>query len=304
MIEIFPSRKTPDEELQIKVITGLMEKQKASLILSRLSEVLPLQRIGLGHLKRARKPMSEDNTNNQLEVMLAPISLIDQIPLDITSLLKSTKELITFKVAPESKEEWERWNPLWPMYHRPSDLQRSRMQGCSIDDIRKARNKFERVKHDALQYGHHNNHNHDDNSQGAVVINPNNGKVIMSSYRALQHLIKDQSEPDLYHNHPLYTPVLLCIHGVAEIICKRLEPDDGQEALPSDPYLCTGLEFYLMREPDLMSSMALIHSRVKTVVFRDFDKKNGGTGTHFHIHDNRQLNHRYRVYQLNDEEED
>jgi tRNA-specific adenosine deaminase 3 len=96
----------------------------------------------------------------------------------------------------------------------------------------------------------------------------------------------------------MHTAAMLLAYGVAECGMCNLECTDGPQAIPVDPYLATGLEFFLAQEPDLMSSMALVHSRVKAVVFRDLDPLNGALASHFFLHDLRTLNHRFRVFHL------
>ncbi len=52
-------------------------------------------------------------------------------------------------------------------------------------------------------------------------------------------------------------------------------------------------------EPDLMASMALVHSRIRRVFFRTADTAQGalesGQG---HIHSLQALNHHYRVFRI------
>jgi tRNA-specific adenosine deaminase 3 len=71
------------------------------------------------------------------------------------------------------------------------------------------------------------------------------------------------------------------------------------DSLPENAYLCSGFDLYLTHEPDLMSSMALVHSRIRRVFFRNADGSTGallsGRG---HIHCLRSLNHNYRVFQM------
>lgn len=69
--------------------------------------------------------------------------------------------------------------------------------------------------------------------------------------------------------------------------------------VPSDQYLCTGLNIYIYREGDLMSSMALVHSRIRRVYFIQPDTHEGALSSgNGHIHQLRALNHHYRVFQL------
>ncbi|XP_064541438.1 probable inactive tRNA-specific adenosine deaminase-like protein 3 [Drosophila montana] len=63
------------------------------------------------------------------------------------------------------------------------------------------------------------------------------------------------------------------------------------------PYLCTGYDVYLLREPCLMCAMALVHSRVKRIFFLE-QSDNGALATSFQLHSVKELNHHYEVFQF------
>jgi tRNA-specific adenosine deaminase 3 len=63
------------------------------------------------------------------------------------------------------------------------------------------------------------------------------------------------------------------------------------------PYLCTGYSIYLLNEPCLMCSMALIHSRAKRVFYHR-SKSDGALGSMTKLHTNRNLNHRYEAFHV------
>ena len=64
------------------------------------------------------------------------------------------------------------------------------------------------------------------------------------------------------------------------------------------PYLCTGFDCYLVREPCVMCAMALVHSRVRRVVYSEADPEWGALGGSLKLHGQRSLNHHYAVYHL------
>ena len=64
------------------------------------------------------------------------------------------------------------------------------------------------------------------------------------------------------------------------------------------PYLCTGYDAYLLHEPCTMCAMALVHSRLRRVVYCAPDPRWGAVGGSYRLHAQRSLNHHYRVFQL------
>jgi tRNA-specific adenosine deaminase 3 len=63
------------------------------------------------------------------------------------------------------------------------------------------------------------------------------------------------------------------------------------------PYLCTGYSIFLLNEPCLMCSMALLHSRARRI-FYYHASSNGALGTTTKFHTNKNLNHHYEVFRV------
>lgn len=76
---------------------------------------------------------------------------------------------------------------------------------------------------------------------------------------------------------------------------KSLSSDDNLSKF--GPYLCTGYSIYLLCEPCLMCSMALIHSRAKRVFYHR-EQSRGALGSMTKLHTNRSLNHRYEAFHV------
>lgn len=75
------------------------------------------------------------------------------------------------------------------------------------------------------------------------------------------------------------------------------DPDTTSYAGPR-PYMCTGYDIFIKREPCIMCAMALVHSRLSRVIYCHSDLDHGALGGKTKLHAQRSLNHHYHVYQL------
>lgn len=76
--------------------------------------------------------------------------------------------------------------------------------------------------------------------------------------------------------------------------CNLLKDTDNK--CKSMPYLCTGYDLYVTREPCSMCAMALVHSRIRRVFYGCSDNITGALGSRYKIHTQTGLNHHYEVF--------
>ncbi|EEB13663.1 cytidine and deoxycytidylate deaminase zinc-binding region, putative [Pediculus humanus corporis] len=74
----------------------------------------------------------------------------------------------------------------------------------------------------------------------------------------------------------------------------EVDDDDDDEA----PYLCTGYDLYVAKEPCVMCAMSLVHSRIKRVFFHVRNPERGALASACHVHTIKDLNHHYEVFEF------
>ncbi|XP_065883007.1 probable inactive tRNA-specific adenosine deaminase-like protein 3 isoform X2 [Dysidea avara] len=135
-------------------------------------------------------------------------------------------------------------------------------------------------------------------SSGAVMVDPAIPKIVAIS------------PPELSQKHCLQHPVMACIDLVAcqqgggtwiktedsTTASSQCEPPESKRLKLSQQYLCTGLDLYVTREPCIMCSMALVHSRIKRVFYGITNPSIGGLGSKYKIHTHVAINHHFEVY--------
>jgi len=155
-------------------------------------------------------------------------------------------------------------------------------------------------------------------SQGGVVVDPITGAVVAKCVRT----VHDDTTHPLHHTTMVLMDLVSRSQGggawghtahtkglsFTPVSSLPPPPDTSQSscaALPlsissvpsSGPYLCTGYDVFLWREPCHMCSMALLHMRTRRVVFV-INSQDGALSTVDKLHTREGLNHRYEVYRV------
>lgn len=305
-----------DIELIKAFAAPIINKKETSRLVKELNSLYPLP--DLQHIKRVRA-CKDKGSLHPLEVILCRVSDAPDTDcgkaVSIDSLLPSDRvkhdglgEPFLVKVPacpPLTRPQFELANKHWPTsFHEDKQVtlalrgelfstpQKARMQMYMSSALAAARAGQEMGMA----------------AVGAVVVDSKAEQII-----AVGH--------DCRGDHPLHHAVMVCIDLVARgqgggaysfdkyPACQFTSPSSTSATTPSLellrnipitedgslPYICTGYDLYVTREPCVMCAMALVHSRIGRV-FYGTPSADGALGTKFKIHTHKYLNHRFEVY--------
>lgn len=308
--EIIDDRVVDVQEVYTDVVAGILKNRKdASMLLERSQRTVPLAQFGLGHLKRLRRvnEVCDEDTLSEcvhLEFIIHPCSF-NFSPGDIhesykdeidylLSYMESVRIVTVAKIEPICRIEFDTWNQSWPITFHPTAKDRRKQIPICKSDLLIIKNYMKLVEQDHIICSGSGISEGAINSLGGIIVNPINSMIIATCSDAVSYL-KSTFGNDCLEKNPLYTSTMLCIELVSAIVRYEL-PNNGR--LPDDQYLCTGLDIYLFHEPDIMSAMALVHSRIKRAYYIQPSPDDGGIGTFYKLHELRWLNHHYRSYNV------
>lgn len=298
----------PREIPLCKVYVTDINPEDASNLLRILSRILPLSD-GLSHLKRIRRvPCISTPKGFTLEVVLCR---------EETWLHRgqhTTKELSRFQyearlatvpaAAPLSKDELKKWGEYWPLIYKPRREQHTPLTPIEL------RRMFI-----------HANYVHDKSkevAQGnspvvATLVHPESNAIVAESADSSQRATNTKGDKTIPTNSCLAHAVINCVsafavphsesarhrkRGLAISESRYEETGEKKSPLPVDQYLCTGLDCYVSREPCVMCTMALVHSRIRRIIFVAHNNDQLGGLSEAKVHCEVALNHRCEAYFL------
>ncbi|KAK7938322.1 hypothetical protein WMY93_001648 [Mugilogobius chulae] len=244
----------------------------------------------LTHLKRVRACRSKDSPH-ALEILICLVKDATS-PLNNDFSNAALGEPFVVKIPsrpPLTRPQFELASKHWPTSFHEDKLVSTALRGELFNAKQKAKmQEYMMLAVDAAKEGKKLGLK----AIGAVIVDPNSDKIIAKSH-------------DCSQNHPLQHAVMVCIDLVAQsqgggcysyekyTSCQFNFVDLNNGA--SQPYICTGYDLYVTKEPCVLCAMALVHSRIGRV-FYGTDSEDGAMGTKFKIHAQKDLNHRFEVF--------
>ncbi|KAG7330807.1 hypothetical protein KOW79_004776 [Hemibagrus wyckioides] len=281
----------------------ITDKRQTSRLVKDLSVVHPLA--DLQHIKRVRA-CKDKSSPHALEVI---VCLVSDISISAQTRRPTLTDLLTSKDfnlkglgepflvriparAPLTRPQFERASLHWPTSFHEDKQVTLGLTGQLFTSSQQAKiQEYMTAAVEAARSGREEGMD----AVGAAIVDPKSGRIITVGH-------------DLTRDHPLHHAVMVCIDLVAwaqgggvypygkHPACRYTVSDpliSSEES--AQPYICTGYELYVTREPCVMCAMALVHSRISRV-FYGASSPDGALGTKFKIHCQKGLNHHFDVY--------
>lgn len=308
---VLPDELIEDIPLEEVYYTTVANPKDISKAITELNAVYPLPE--LMHLKKMRGK----------EILLLPCAVADEDQVlkvlkskgfNVALLEDNIRRTMVAKIAPKVRKQYEVVNKLWPCnFHCNKYLEKLSTNTMFNEREMQQHRSFMKVAVDVAKMS--------SSSAGVVVVDPKLNSLVAVGYSqtstgpykhavmvAVDNVAKTQNG-GLWQNPRHKTNGPLDLRGIPDNLLNRLQEKHPnisfgatkykskcEVEVPADgPYLCTGYYLYSTCEPCVMCAMALIHSRIKRVIYGS-QSTNGGLGTLCKIHTVKDLNHHYEVF--------
>lgn len=315
---VLSDEQSQDTELIEAFAAPILNKKDTSILIKELALLYPLP--GLKHIKRVRGSKGSSHPLEIIVCLASDLSKDCKKDIDISALLPSGRFnydslgdpfLVRIPAcAPLTRAQFDRASKHWPTsFHEDKQItvalkgqlftntQKTRMHAYMMAAVGAAKT----AQKSCME------------AVGAVLVDPETERVI-----AVGHDCRRNS-------HPLHHAVMVCIDLVAhqqgggayiydkypacQFTLSNSLHSPSHDTMPNSllqqgvaisedrgqPYICTGYDLFVTREPCLMCAMALVHSRIGRV-FYGATSADGALGTKYKIHTQKDLNHRFEVF--------
>eukprot|EP00934_Nitzschia_sp_Nitz4_P008159 Nitzschia sp. Nitz4//scaffold49_size126201//63948//65132//NITZ4_003645-RA/size126201-processed-gene-0.142-mRNA-1//1//CDS//3329553158//8149//frame0 len=225
------------------------------------------------NLSTSSKPIPPD-----LEILVGPLDAASQLDPALAELLGPLHKVQVPRRAPQSQEESNQANQIWPTQFFPLKSDEYKNQQLSLEQSELA--NMHQTMQKVLETG------------VCLVIDPATQKVVSRSSDEL-----DKQSADFVLGNPLSSPILLAIQGVSRAE-RLMELTTQRQVTRKGQYLCTGYDLFACYSPSIFEAMSCLHSRVRRVVFpkESVSKQAWPDGLQKHrIHCLPGTNHRFRA---------
>jgi hypothetical protein len=199
---------------------------KVATTLMQFSEQVPLERYGLTHLKRVQK---DRDSKSDPRIIVCQVAEYEMLPDNVKSFCSEMNLHVVdvAKYPPRSRIEFEALSVYWPLNFHMSQIEKDREKGFDaaatsaiLAGWRALLDEEERMRQLSKVYP-------DVKAKAGLIINPANGAIVSTSSKSFQYIVstKSSGSGSRLALHPLYTPTMLCIDGVASVVAGLL---DGQ----------------------------------------------------------------------------
>jgi len=238
--EIISRQEYTIQDIAIDMYAIYVHKTEVTSLMEVLNAVAPLSQFGLDHLKRIqsqdrRLNVAAGQKSHDLRVLLCPVTHFDLIDESV-KLLGSRKEIVqASRLKPITRDQFLLWGKMWPINYHINQQEKDRQKGLTADDLQQIERAHRIILSEySVRKGTTGGVHCSPSAvfQGGLMVNPDNGRVVMTSWAASDYLLGKSLGPgreapvsslSFQLSQVLHTPTMLCIEGVAALMRGDME---------------------------------------------------------------------------------